>query len=219
MNYSNPIFDKISDEKKHRIIQASIQEFSTHGFTKANINTIASEASVSVGSLYKYFNNKRELYLYIISCSVDVIKDVLSTIINDNDELLLTIRKIIRAIQSYTRQDEKVTRLYHVMTTETNPELVMQLATQMEGATADVYADLIKKFQGLGQIRDDIDPRYFAFFMDNIFMMLQFSYSCEYYKQRLKLYVNEAVFEDDALLEEELIQFISGAFKINHHSK
>jgi hypothetical protein len=42
--------------------------------------------------------------------------------------------------------------------------------------------------------------------------MLQFSYSCEYYKERLKMYVGENAIRDDALMCEQLIKFIKGAF-------
>lgn len=212
MSYENPIFNKISDEKKQRILTAAIQEFSCHGFTSANINVIAEEAGVSVGSLYKYFNNKHDMYLYIISTTVEKLKNILGDIIKENEELIATIRKIIQAIQRYSRTDEHATRLYNVMATEMNPELVVQLASQMEGATANVYAELIKKHQQSGQLRKDIQPRYFAYFLDNLFMMLQFSYTCEYYKHRLKLYVSENVLDDDAIMEEELIKFIKGAF-------
>lgn len=214
MNYENPIFNKISAEKKERILQAAIQEFSCHGFTRANINVIAKEADVSVGSLYKYFNNKHDMYLYIISTTVEKLKGILEDIIKENDDLILTIRKIIRAIQTYSRTDENSTRLYNIMATEMNTELVLQLASQMEGATANVYAELIKKYQEAGHLRKDINPRYFAYFIDNIFMMLQFSYTCEYYKHRLKLYISESVFDNDTIMEEELIKFIEGAFHI-----
>lgn len=75
-----------------------------------------------------------------------------------------------------------------------------------------LYASIIKKAQDNGQIRKDIDPRYFAFFLDNLFILLQFSYSCEYYKQRLKMFVDENAFDNDDLLAQELIKFVKGAF-------
>ena len=44
----------------------------------------------------------------------------------------------------------------------------------------------------LGKLfRRDMDPRLFAFFFDNLLMMLQFSYCCDYYRARLALYCGE----------------------------
>lgn len=45
-----------------------------------------------------------------------------------------------------------------------------------------LYDSIIKKAQDNGQIRKDIDPFYSAFFLENLFILLKFSYSCEYYK-------------------------------------
>ena len=44
--------------------------------------------------------------------------------------------------------------------------------------------------------------------------MLQFSYSCEYYRERLKLYCGEEIFEDDEKMEKELIRFLNGALGV-----
>lgn len=162
--------------------------------------------------MYKYFNNKQDLYLSIIHFSVEKLKSVLNGIISSSDDFLITIEKIIKAIQLFSKSDMYLTRLYNEMTTENNSELVWKIASDMEGVTAKLYASIIKKAQDNGQIRKDIDPCYFAFFLDNLFILLQFSYSCEYYKQRLKMFVDENAFDNDDLLAQELIKFVKGAF-------
>ena len=97
------------------------------------------------------------------------------------------------------------------MTTENNYELVWKIASEMEGITANLYASIIKKAQDDGIVRNDINPKYSAFFLDNLFVLLQFSYSCEYYKKRLKMFIDENVFDNDDLVAEELLKFIKGA--------
>lgn len=210
--YNNEAFDKLSEEKRNKIVDAAISEFSDYGYNSANINKIAQKAGVSIGSMYKYFNNKQDLYLSVINLSVEKLKTVLNDIINDNDDFLITVGKIIKAIQIFSRSDACMTRLYNEMATENNSELVWEIASSMEGVTAKLYADIIKNAQDNGKLRKDIEPDYFAFFLDNLFIMLQFSYSCEYYKERLKMFIDEDVFDNDDLLAEELLKFIKGAF-------
>lgn len=208
-------FNKLPEEKKNRIFDAAISEFADFGYEKANINKIAEKAGISVGSLYKYFENKQDLFLSIVNFSVEKLKTVLNEIINKNDDFMITIEKIIKAIQVFSRSNEYSTRLYNEMTTENNSELVWKIASNMEGLTAKLYADIIKKAQYDGKIRKDMDPNYFAFFLDNLFILLQFSYSCEYYKERLKMFIDEDVFDNDELLAKELLKFIRGAFYLN----
>lgn len=214
MIYHNPIFEKINTEKKERILQAAIIEFSSKGFNLANINHIAANAEVSVGSLYKYFDNKRNMYLYVIHENVEKIRTVLEKILSETHDIETTIRRIIQAIQVLSRRDEYATKLYNIMTTEHNSELVWQISSQMEGATATLYADLIEKAKENGEITKDIDSKYSAFFMDNLFVMLQFSYACEYYKQRLEMFVGKDVFENDEKLENAMVEFISNALRL-----
>lgn len=213
MNYitANDAFHKISKEKQNIILEAALSEFAQFGFSEANINKIAERASVSVGSIYKYFNDKKNLYLTIINYTVDTLNEILNQIIDDNQDLFVTIEKIIAAIQKYSKVNVNFNKLYNEMTTENNSEFAWKTAAEIEGVTAKLYADLIRNAQQQGVVKKEIDPRYFAFFMDNMFILLQFSYSCDYYKERLKMFVGDNAFDDDALLRDQLIKFIKGA--------
>ena len=68
--YHKPTFDNISEEKRKKILDVAVNEFANHGFENANINTIAKKADVSVGSLYKYFDTKADLFLTSVNYGV-----------------------------------------------------------------------------------------------------------------------------------------------------
>ena len=57
-----------------------------------------------------------------------------------------------------------------------------------------------------------IEPQLFAFFFDNLLMMLQFSYSCEYYQERMQIFCGEAALEDTKMAD-RLTRFLLGAMK------
>lgn len=77
---------------------------------------------------------------------------------------------------------------------------------------AALYRDYIAEGQKNGQLRADLDPAYAAFFFDNLLMMLQFSFSSDYYKERMKLYLGENCMENDEMLIRELMRFLASAF-------
>ncbi|AKA68808.1 TetR/AcrR family transcriptional regulator [Clostridium scatologenes] len=63
-------FEKISEEKKNRIIKAALKEFAIKGYEEASTNNIVKEAGISKGMIFHYFENKKNLYLYILDyCS------------------------------------------------------------------------------------------------------------------------------------------------------
>ncbi|MDO4322196.1 MAG: TetR/AcrR family transcriptional regulator [Lachnospiraceae bacterium] len=62
-----PTFDRLPEEKKNRILQASYEEFILYkdNYEKASIKRIAKNAGVSIGSMYQYFKDKTDLFLYL----------------------------------------------------------------------------------------------------------------------------------------------------------
>jgi Transcriptional regulator len=61
------LFFTIDPDKRNRIITASLKEFSSHLYHEASINQIIQEADISRGSFYKYFEDKDDLYFFIIN--------------------------------------------------------------------------------------------------------------------------------------------------------
>ena len=79
---------KIVDEQtreatRQRIMSEAASEFARLGFDQANINTIAEQAGIGKGTIYLYFENKRELFLamlrHIAQEQLTVIRAALAT--------------------------------------------------------------------------------------------------------------------------------------------
>jgi AcrR family transcriptional regulator len=58
-------FYNLPTEKQERILQAAIKEFGQRNVQEANLANIVSAANISRGSLYQYFLNKEDMYVYI----------------------------------------------------------------------------------------------------------------------------------------------------------
>jgi AcrR family transcriptional regulator len=58
-------FYNLPAEKQERILQAAIKEFGQRNVQEANLANIVSAANISRGSLYQYFLNKEDMYVYI----------------------------------------------------------------------------------------------------------------------------------------------------------
>lgn len=54
------------EEIRDNIIKAAIKEFKDKGYEKASMRSIATNADISVGNLYRYFSNKHNLFEYIV---------------------------------------------------------------------------------------------------------------------------------------------------------
>ena len=87
------------------------------------------------------------------------------------------------------------------------------LAREIEGSTSQKYITCIAQAFAKGDVRQDLDPRMFAFFLDNLLTTLQFSYTCDYYRERFEIYTGINVDElDDEQVVTQLLKFIESAF-------
>ncbi len=213
--FLNELYNRISKEKQNRIMQSAIAEFASSGYDQGNTNKIAQNADISVGSLYKYFNSKEELFLETVKYGATHLKLILEEILNLKGDILFKLEKLIRKIQDYSKENPDMIRLYNEVCTHSNSKIVSMEALGLESFTSKLYSTIIEDGKKSGEIRSDCDSNMFAFLLDNIFMMLQFSYSCDYYKERFKTYLDKDIFDKDDFVVDQILKFIKAAFK-NH---
>ncbi len=209
--YHKPTFDNIPEEKRIKILTIAVEEFANNGFENANINTIAKRCEISVGSLYKYFDTKSDLFLTSVNFGIDYLKNILGEIVVSEEDVMVKLEKLIRAAISFSRENSVMIKLYNKFTTENNAELGKQLARSMEKITSDAYKQTIIHGQVSGEIRTDIDPGMAAFLIDDMLMNIQFSYACDYYSERFRIYAGDDIFEKDEFVIENVLRFAKSA--------
>ncbi|MDR1768287.1 MAG: TetR/AcrR family transcriptional regulator [Propionibacteriaceae bacterium] len=64
-------FERLDADKRERVMRAAIDQFLEHGFEKANVGVIAQNAQIAKGSVYQYFDDKRDLFLHCLTWSIE----------------------------------------------------------------------------------------------------------------------------------------------------
>lgn len=211
--YCKPTFNNIPEEKRRKILDVAVMEFANHGFENANINVIAKKAEVSVGSLYKYFDTKTDLFLTSINYGITTLDSIIDAVAASDDDAMAKLERLIRIAIEYSRRSSVLIKLYNEFTGESDSELAKKIARDMESITSAAYKRAIIDGQVSGEIRTDIDPGMAAFLVDNLLMNIQFSYACDYYRERYKIYAGDDIFEKDEFAVENILRFIKAALK------
>lgn len=202
---------KLSEEKLVELLECGISEFAEKGIS-ASMNTIAKRAGMSVGVIYKYYADKEAFFLACVRHSLNALENALGDIAAKTDKPINYARTIIKTLQYFSAEHGDYTRMYHRITDAS--EYAPELAKEIEGFTSRLYTQFIAVAQASGDIRRDIDPGLFAFFFDNLLMMLQYSYCCPYYKERFKMYGGEDILDKDDYVTEQLLKFMESAFTL-----
>ena len=208
-----PTFQNLSSEKRGRVLRAAEEEFALRGYDAAKMSAIAQGAGVSVGALYKYFENKQDLYLGVIRHSVAGMEQLLTALSHTDEDILVKAERILREIQRFSRSDRMPVKLYQGAAAQSDPATAARFAGEIEAVTARIYCQAIREAQAAGEVRPDVDASFAAYLLHSLFMMLQFSYSCEYHAQRLQIYAGADVLERDDFVVEEMLKFLKSALK------
>ena len=89
-------FYRLPDEKRERIMAAAEREFLENSFEEASINRIIKEAAIPRGSFYQYFEDKKDIFLYIVSTHKNEAFGFVESFIKDSDgDVFSFMRKAI----------------------------------------------------------------------------------------------------------------------------
>lgn len=205
-------FDKLPQEKRERILHVAVEEFANNGFENTSIQQIAKKSGISVGSVYKYFENKETLFSMVVRGGLSSLEDLLVSLADSSEDILIKAETIIRALLDFSRENPALVKIYCRLTTSDNSDFLTGISQHIEAMSASIYTVAISKAQETGDVRNDINPAFFAFLLDNIFMMLQFATSCGYYKERFFIYTGKQVQDSDELIIEQTLKFLKAAF-------
>lgn len=90
-------FLSLDTEKQQRILNAAMKEFTQKGYDNASTNEIVKEAKIGKGMLFHYFNNKKDLFLFLYDHTLEVVMKEFYGKLDLNEKDIL---KRLRQVQS-----------------------------------------------------------------------------------------------------------------------
>lgn len=147
-------FFRLRDEKQESILRAAVHEFVENGFERAKIADIAQNAGVAKGSMYQYFEDKRELFVYCAEWSLSMFMKKLDT---QADIREMDIFQYFQDNMDRNRLiDEERELIVFLQLIAREPDLVAPSMKAMY-ESADLYGKrLIQNSKKLGLVREDI---------------------------------------------------------------
>ena len=106
--YSMPkqTFFNLPEEKRNHIIEVSIDEFAKAPYQNISINHLIKSMNIPTGSFYQYFEDKKDLYFYILSFYIDGILE--ESIQEDKKFDLLNSDYNVQAMDVFSSVKEKM---------------------------------------------------------------------------------------------------------------
>ena len=209
------MYKKLQEADVNAILETGIEVFSRSGLDRTGISDVAKAAGVSVGVIYKYFGDKDSFFLACVRYALRELDAALERAAESGDDVRGAMRSLVEAVIDHSRRHPSHNALYNEITAGSCRQYAPQRAQEIESRSAAVYEKMIARVTSAGGAEHAPDARLFAFFFDSLLMTLQFSCSCSYYRERMKIFCGMDAAQDDAALTDGFLRFMCGALGIS----
>ena len=202
---------KLTEAQQTKLIETAILEFADKGLKGAGLSRIAKNAGVSVGVIYKYYEDKDALFDACVKRTLDYLNEALQQVGASDaqgTDLPDLVRALVNKVQTSCREHPEYFRMYHQITAGNASKHGEKLAELIERPSAQAYKAALTKAVEEGRIDEELDPGAGAFFFDNLLMMLHYAYSCAYYQNRMDIYCGKQLAANEKKMEEQMVRFI-----------
>lgn len=143
----NKGLEKLTDEKRKKILEAGLAEFCRNGYEKASTNTIVKEAGISKGLLFHYFSSKKNLFLYVLDFAIDQLLKVYDQYVQEYSkdlfERLLQISTIkLKLFNDYPEYSKIIMDVYTNIPEELKDDLQSRYTKIGEKYIPNVFSSL-----------------------------------------------------------------------------
>src|SRR5882724_859604 len=147
-----------------RILAAAEERFAAFGYRRTGIAEIARDAGVAPGTLYRYFENKEEIFRAVMREGLARWLETARRVLAQPGTALDRLARLGQASVDYNRENALINSVYRrdgeIIFAPLVEELHEQLVTENVAMIADVIRDGIRE----GTLRD-VDPERAAFIL------------------------------------------------------
>ncbi|MBU5676371.1 TetR/AcrR family transcriptional regulator [Alkaliphilus sp. MSJ-5] len=154
-------FFNLTSEKQKQIIDVAINEFSQSTFNEVKISDIISKAKIPRSSFYDYFEDKKDLYKYIILIiREEKMKYMEPALTEQQESFFERLRGLFKAGAEFAASKPEFEKLANKMFE--NMEIIYEIFGTEELDMSSAYESMLMKGVEAGEIRSDIDIKFIA---------------------------------------------------------
>lgn len=155
-----PTWERLSAAKRDVVLKAAEAEFDTHGYIGASVNTICREAGISKGSLFQYFTDKSDLFVYVINLAAQRIRAAVEAKIAElpfEDDYMAAVDELVGVWVEHFYDNHRDRTLTAAVNLEHDPQALAASRAVVNDHYCDVVGALVDIGIALGHLRADVD--------------------------------------------------------------
>ncbi len=162
-------FFNLPDEKRERITAIAIEEFGSNDYAEVSISRIVARAGIAKGSFYQYFEDKEDLYVYLLDLITQKKMEAFSMDQPDpaHTGIFQYMHWIVRSGVQFELANQELMRVGYRAFNQTG--FPKKFAERVQQETRRFFARLVARGKEQGDIAPEIDDALAAFFFETVF--------------------------------------------------
>lgn len=191
-------FYNLPVDKRNKIMKAAMAEFADKGYQGALIESIANRAGVAKGSMYQYFENKKELFIYTFDFAVQSKLDYVNTVIEANIKTpyFELIEKLLIKSIDYARENPYTYTVYQDTIDSAPIEIRQQIDKKITELGKKYYLNSLLEASHNGELQRNINLELAAFVVYTLlkefgqFILKKYDWSTE---EEIRKYIKDFI--------------------------
>ncbi len=193
-------FFNLPEDKRMRILDASIAEFAAHPYEVASISNIVRQAKIAKSSYYRYFEDKQDLYRYLIQLCTEERLALLKTLPTPDpaSDLFGYLRWLLLSAVYFEIQRPRLAKITYRAFVEEIPFPDMTEELRRRGTT-QFFKQLLAQGILHGSVSTMVDPDMAAFVLEAVYYRVG-----KYILERVE--TTNRKLNENTILEDETVQ-------------
>ncbi|OLS41287.1 TetR/AcrR family transcriptional regulator [Bacillus sp. MRMR6] len=150
-------FFNLDKEKQNRIVNAAMKEFAQKGYDRASTNEIVKEAGISKGLLFHYFQNKKQLYLFLYDYFMEVLTEEIYKKIDLSDsDFFVRIHRVSMVKMDVLKEYPELFKFIEIAYMEESREVKAELDKRKKEFT-DINVNRIYEGIDVTKFKEEMD--------------------------------------------------------------
>lgn len=157
-------FQNLPEGKRIAILHACFEEFAINNYEKASISRIVKTLGIAKGSMYQYFENKKDLYFYLIDYATELRLNNVQQLFNSESIEFkdLLVSNFLEKVQ-FDRQFPVIGGFLYTVMKERFADDLGNMEIVNKRRIMELTKKLIHKYQVTSKIRNDIPADVMAY--------------------------------------------------------
>jgi len=157
--------------QRREMLEAALELFSEKGYHNVSMHEIAARAEFAIGTLYKFFKNKEDLYRELLLDQAEKFQRALTTALDQTQDEVEKLRNYVKAKGEVFRENVSVIRLYLSETQGARFHVMAGLDSEIQKRHHEFLEKLSGVFEqgiGKGRFRKIAEPFRLAVALENV---------------------------------------------------